>query len=72
MSDLSTTVADAAEEAAQSKDAVALSLVDDTKEVIMEECFPEEEILDVIIEKDGDIEGGGNSKKYTPTATILG
>ena len=69
---MDTTVTDAAEEAAQSKDVVALSLVDDTKEVIMEESFPEEEILDAIIEKDRDLQGVDDSKKYTPTATILG
>ena len=69
---MDTTIIDAAEESVQSKNAVALSLTDDTKEVVIEESFPEEEILDVIIEEDGDIEGEDDSKKYTPTATISG
>ena len=71
-SDFDSKIIDAAEEAAQSKDSVALYLVDDTKEVVIEESTPEEEILNVIIEEEGDAEGRDESEKSTTAATILG
>ena len=50
--DLETKISETSEETVQSKDVVVLCLVDDTKDIVMEESLPEEEILDLNMEKD--------------------
>ena len=72
ISGLDTDGLESSEEATRYKDSMILSLADGAKEVIPEECLPEEESLDVTIEEYADIATKDDSEKSTATTTIHG
>ena len=70
-SDLDTNVPEPSAEAIRSKDSVALSLLDDVHEILVQDYFPGEVHLDVTVEDDF-VEGKDDSKKSTTLAIVSG
>ena len=64
--DLDKKVPELTEEATVSKDSIALSLLDDVDEMVVQESFPEAIDVNVIVEAD-DITGGKEDSKETTT-----
>ena len=59
-------------EATECKDSVALSLLDDDSEIVVQDSFPKEVNVDVTVESDGIIEGTDDLKKAAISITTHG
>ena len=72
VSGLVTDILESCEEAVESTNVVAPSLIDDTKEVFLAESFPAEKTLDITIEEEKDVQRKDDSEKSTAATTIHG
>ena len=69
---MKTDVLVSAQEAAQSKESIPLSLVDDVGEVVVQDSIPDEVIPDVTVENEGEIGRKDNLKISTRDTSIHG
>ena len=72
ISNLGTKDLESAQEATQNKESLPLSLVDGVVEIVVQDCAPEEVILDVILDDEGEIDEKGDVKTSAANITTHG